>query len=81
MVTVVGIAARNGTMLISHYVHLEMDERVPFGRDVVLRGSEETLFNLLIVPTLYLRYGRPTCRVTAAGRDDGRLDKQPGESI
>jgi CzcA family heavy metal efflux pump len=104
LVTVIGIAARNGIMLVSHYRHLELQEGVPFGRDLILRGSEErlspilmtafatglalvpiviggdaagyeiehplavvilgglvtsTLMNLLIVPTLYLKYGRP----------------------
>jgi Cu/Ag efflux pump CusA len=104
LVTVIGIAARNGIMLVSHYRHLELQEGVPFGRDLVIRGSEErlspilmtafatglalvpiviggdaagyeiehplavvilgglvtsTLMNLLIVPTLYLKYGRP----------------------
>jgi Cu/Ag efflux pump CusA len=104
LVTVIGIAARNGIMLVSHYRHLELQEGVPFGRDLILRGSEErlapilmtafatglalvpiviggdatgyeiehplavvilgglvtsTLMNLLIVPTLYLTFGRP----------------------
>ena len=31
-VTVLGIAARNGIMLVSHYRHLEREEGVPFGR-------------------------------------------------
>jgi CzcA family heavy metal efflux pump len=105
LVTVIGIAARNGIMLVSHYRHLELQEGVPFGRELVVRGSEErlspilmtafatglalvpiviggdasgyeiehplavvilgglvtsTLMNLLIVPTLYLQYGRST---------------------
>ena len=32
-VTVIGISARNGIMLVSHYRHLEQVEGVPFGRD------------------------------------------------
>ena len=104
LVTVIGISARNGIMLISHYQHLERQEGMSFGRELILRGSEErlapilmtalatglalipivfggtragyeiehplavvilgglmtsTLLNLFIVPTLYLRYGRP----------------------
>jgi Cu/Ag efflux pump CusA len=104
LVTVIGIAARNGIMLVSHYRHLELQEGMRFGRELILRGSEErlspilmtalatglalvpiviggdaagyeiehplavvilgglvtsTLMNLLIVPTLYLKYGRP----------------------
>lgn len=47
-VTVLGIAARNGIMLISHYRHLEFEERQPFGRELVLRGSEERLAPILM---------------------------------
>ncbi len=102
-VTVLGIAARNGIMLVSHYRNLERQECVPFGRELVLRGAEErltpilmtalcaglallplairgdvpgqeieypmalvilgglvtsTLLNLLVLPALYLRFGR-----------------------
>jgi len=101
--TVLGIASRNGIMLISHYQHLEREEGMPFGPALVLRGARErlapilmtalatafalvplvvagniagqeieypmaivilgglitsTLLNLLIVPALYLRFGR-----------------------
>lgn len=47
-VTVLGIAARNGIMLVSHYRHLEVTEGVPFGRDLVLQGSEERLAPILM---------------------------------
>jgi Cu/Ag efflux pump CusA len=47
-VTVLGIAARNGIMLVSHYRHLEQEEGVPFGRDLVLRGAEERLVPILM---------------------------------
>jgi Cu/Ag efflux pump CusA len=101
--TILGIAARNGIMLISHYQHLEEQEGVAFGPELVLRGAREriapimmtaltaglalvplviagnipgheiehpmaivilgglitsTLVNLLIVPALYLRFGK-----------------------
>jgi CzcA family heavy metal efflux pump len=42
-VTVLGIAARNGIMMVSHFRHLEREEGVPFGRALVLRGAEERL--------------------------------------
>lgn len=42
-VTVLGIAARNGIMLVSHYRHLQVAEGVPYGFDLVLRGAEERL--------------------------------------
>jgi Cu/Ag efflux pump CusA len=48
LVTVVGISARNGIMLVSHYRHLEQSEGVPFGRDLITRGSEERLAPILM---------------------------------
>jgi Cu/Ag efflux pump CusA len=107
--TVLGIAARNGIMMINHFQHLERFEGEPFAPGLVLRGARErlspilmtalatglalvplaiagdlpgheiehpmaivilgglvtsTLLNLLIVPSLYLRFGRG--RVTPA---------------
>ncbi len=47
-VTVLGIAARNGIMLVSHYRHLELEEGVPFGLELVVRGSEERLAPILM---------------------------------
>ncbi|MDC0716215.1 efflux RND transporter permease subunit [Nannocystis bainbridge] len=41
LVTVLGIAARNGIMLISHFRHLELEEGEPFGPTLVLRGAAE----------------------------------------
>ncbi|MCC6631217.1 MAG: efflux RND transporter permease subunit [Gammaproteobacteria bacterium] len=42
-VTVIGIASRNGIMLLSHYQHLEHKEGVPFSQALVLRGAAERL--------------------------------------
>jgi CzcA family heavy metal efflux pump len=47
-VTVLGIAARNGIMLVSHYRHLELDEHESFGFSLVLRGAEERLAPILM---------------------------------
>ena len=47
-VTVLGIAARNGIMLISHYRHMETSEGVAFGEELVLRGAEERLAPILM---------------------------------
>jgi Cu/Ag efflux pump CusA len=110
--TVFGIAARNGILMISHFQHLEK-EGMSFGPELVLRGAMErlapimmtalatglalvplaiagsipgheiehpmaivilgglvtsTLLNLLVLPSLYLRFGRPRqqARATAA---------------
>ena len=46
--TVLGIAARNGIMLISHYQHLRRVERVPFGPALVRRGAKERLAPILM---------------------------------
>jgi Cu/Ag efflux pump CusA len=46
--TVLGIVARNGIMLISHYQHLEDEEGVPFGRDLVIQGAKERLAPILM---------------------------------
>ena len=104
-VTVLGIAARNGIMLVSHFRHLESEEGMTFGPELVLRGAEErlvpilmtaaatalalvplvasgvkpgqeiehpmslvilgglvtsTALNLVVVPALYLRFGKPS---------------------
>lgn len=103
-VTVLGIAARNGIMMVSHFRHLEIEEGMAFGAALVVRGAIErvvpiamtalatglalvplvvaggkpgseiehpmavvilgglvtsTILNLLLVPPLYLRFGRP----------------------
>jgi CzcA family heavy metal efflux pump len=47
-ITVLGIAARNGIMLVSHYRHLRTVEGVPFGRELILRGAEERVSPILM---------------------------------
>lgn len=47
-ITVLGIAARNGIMLISHYKHLEEREGMAFGTELVQRGCEERLIPILM---------------------------------
>jgi len=46
--TVLGIAARNGILLISHFRHLERSEGVPFGPALVVRGAGERLSPILM---------------------------------
>jgi Cu/Ag efflux pump CusA len=103
LLTILGIATRNGIMMISHFQHLEEEEGETFGPALVERGAREriapimmtalttglalvplviagnipgqeieypmaivilgglvtsTLLNLLVVPTLYLRFGK-----------------------
>jgi len=48
IITVLGIAARNGILLIQHYRHLEQVEGEPFGLGLVLRGASERLSPILM---------------------------------
>ena len=45
---VFGIVARHGIMLISHCQHLEREEGVAFGPELVLRGAKERLRPILL---------------------------------
>jgi len=103
LLTILGIATRNGIMMISHFQHLEEIEGQTFSPELVARGAREriapivmtalttglalvplaiagpipgheiehpmalvilgglfssTVLNLLVVPTLYLRFGK-----------------------
>jgi CzcA family heavy metal efflux pump len=111
LLTILGIATRNGIMMISHFQHLEEEEGEPFGPSLVQRGAREriapimmtalttglallplilagdipgqeieypmalvilgglitsTLLNLLVVPTLYLHFGKSKEELTVA---------------
>ncbi len=46
--TVLGIVARNGIMLVSHYQHLEREEGEIFGPHLVIRGAVERLAPILM---------------------------------
>jgi CzcA family heavy metal efflux pump len=46
--TVLGIAGRNGILMISHFQHLERVEGEPFGPALVLRGAQERLAPILM---------------------------------
>ncbi len=121
--TVLGIAARNGILMISHCQHLEAVEGVTFGPELVVRAARErlapilmttlatalalvplvvmgdvpgheieypmaivilgglltsTLLNLFVVPSLYLRFGRPQeARAAVARTDPFALPPEP----
>jgi CzcA family heavy metal efflux pump len=46
--TILGITARNGIMLIEHYQHLERNEGVAFGSELVLRGAKERISPIIM---------------------------------
>ena len=46
--TILGVAARNGIMLISHYQHLEEYEGETFGLQLVLRGAKERISPIMM---------------------------------
>ncbi len=47
-ITVLGIAARNSIMLISHYRQLEDHEGMSFGLELIVRGAKERLMPILL---------------------------------
>ena len=47
-VTILGIAARNGIMMLSHYRHLQTEDNTGFGRELFLREAEERLGPILM---------------------------------
>ncbi len=46
--TILGVAARNGIMLISHYQHLEDFEGEEFGMHLVIRGAKERISPIMM---------------------------------
>ncbi len=73
-VTVLGIAARNGIMMVSHFRHLEAEEGEPFGIDMILRGAEERLAPILMTA---LATGLALVPLVVAGNKPGHEIEYP----
>ncbi len=73
-VTVLGIAARNGIMMVSHFRHLETDEGEPFGPQLVLRAAAERLSPILMTA---LATGLALLPLVVAGNKPGHEIEYP----
>jgi CzcA family heavy metal efflux pump len=73
-VTVLGIAARNGIMMVSHFRHLEIVEGEPFGIALVMRGAEERLSPILMTA---LATGLALVPLVVAGNRPGHEIEYP----
>jgi Cu/Ag efflux pump CusA len=72
--TILGVAARNGIMMINHYQHLEEEEGEPFGRDLVMRGSKERVSPILMTA---LTAGLALVPLVVAGNIPGHEIEHP----
>jgi Cu/Ag efflux pump CusA len=48
LLTVLGIAGRNGILMLAHFQHLEREEGMPFGPALVLQGAKDRLAPILM---------------------------------
>lgn len=74
LVAVIGIAARNGIMLVSHFRHLEHEEGVAFGTELVVRGARERLAPILMTA---LATGLALVPVVVGGQTAGHEIEHP----
>jgi Cu/Ag efflux pump CusA len=72
--TVFGIVARNGIMLISHAQHLEEVEGEPFGPEMVIRAAQERLVPILMT---VLTTGLALIPLVASGSIPGQEIEHP----
>lgn len=47
-ISLTGIATRNGVLMVSHYIHLMTHEGMAFGKELVIKGSQERVAPVLM---------------------------------
>jgi len=72
--TILGVAARNGIMLISHYQHLEEFEGETFGMNLVMRGAKERIAPIMMTA---LTAGLALVPLVVAGEIPGHEIEHP----
>lgn len=72
--TILGVAARNGIMLISHYQHLEAFEGETFGIGLILRGAKERIAPIMMTA---LTAGLALIPIVIAGNIPGHEIEHP----
>jgi Cu/Ag efflux pump CusA len=72
--TVLGIAARNGILMINHFQYLEQHEGETFGPQLVLRGARERLSPIVMTT---LATGLAVVPLVAAGSIPGHEIEHP----
>jgi CzcA family heavy metal efflux pump len=72
--TILGVAARNGIMLISHYQHLEDEEGEPFGENLIMRGARERVAPIMMTA---LTAGLALVPLVIAGNTPGHEIEHP----
>lgn len=48
MIALLGVSARNAILLVDHYLHLMKEDRIPFGRDLIIRAGQERMVPILM---------------------------------
>jgi Cu/Ag efflux pump CusA len=72
--TILGVAARNGIMMINHYQHLEKEEGEHFGRALVMRGAKERVSPIMMT---VLAAGLALVPLVVAGNIPGHEIEHP----